>query len=62
MLYREDLNRIFVIDGDPGELKIFDGANYQLLKKITLLAHTDSVRYEPQSKYLYIVTGGKDAK
>ena len=61
VLYREDLNRIFVTDGDPGELKIYDGSTYELVKKITLLAHTDSVKYDPKSKYLYIITGGKDA-
>jgi hypothetical protein len=26
VLYRGDVNRIFVTDGDPGELKIFDGS------------------------------------
>jgi DNA-binding beta-propeller fold protein YncE len=62
VLYREDLKRIYVTDGNPGELKIFDGATYHLLKSITLLAHTDSVRYEPSTKYLYIVTGGREAK
>jgi hypothetical protein len=59
VLYRGDVNRIFVTDGDPGELKIFDGSGYQLVKKITLLAHTDSVKYDLQSKYLYIITGEK---
>ena len=62
VLYREDLKRIYVTDGNPGELKIFDGATYRLLKSITLLAHTDSVRYDPNTRYLYIVTGGKEAK
>lgn len=62
VLYREDLNRIYVTDGNPGELKIFDGGTYRLRKSITLLAHTDSVRYDPRTKYLYIVTGGKEAK
>jgi DNA-binding beta-propeller fold protein YncE len=61
VLYREGLNRIYVTDGNPGELKIFDGARYQLLKRITLLAHTDSVKYEPRTRYLFIVTGGKEA-
>jgi len=27
-LYREDLNRIYVTDGDAGDLKIFDGTTY----------------------------------
>src|ERR1700737_3563331 len=29
VLYREDLNRIYVTDGDAGELKIFAGTRYR---------------------------------
>lgn len=62
VLYREDLDRIYVTDGDPGAVKIFDGQTYNLLKSIKLLAHTDSIAYDPANKYLYIITGGKQAK
>jgi len=62
VLYREDVDRIFVTDGDPGAVRIFDGKTYNLLKSIKLLAHTDSITYDPASKFLYIVTGGKQAQ
>src|SRR5690348_2929468 len=28
VLYREDLNRIYITDGDDGDVKIFDGKTY----------------------------------
>ena len=62
VLYREDLNQIYVTDGDPGEVHVYDGASYKLLKNIKLLAHTDSIAYDRDAKELYIVTGGKQAQ
>src|SRR5260370_34818900 len=32
VLYREDLNRIYITDGDAGDLKIFDGTTYKLVR------------------------------
>jgi hypothetical protein len=43
VLYREDLNRIYVTDGDPGDLKIFDGTTYKLASSVTLLEDADSI-------------------
>jgi DNA-binding beta-propeller fold protein YncE len=62
VLYRQDLDRIYVTDGDPGAVKIFDGRTYKLLTSIKLLAHTDSIAYDSGTKRLYIVTGGKQAQ
>jgi DNA-binding beta-propeller fold protein YncE len=62
VLYREDLDQIFVTDGGDGTLKIFDGKTYQLTGKVTLSLDADSIGYDPSSKYLYIDNGGKDAK
>ena len=61
VLFRPDRNRIYVTDGEPGELKIFDATNYSLLKSIKLLPHSDSVGYDSVNHFLYVVTGGKDA-
>ena len=60
VLYREDLNRIYVTDGDAGELKIFDGQNYALLSNVKLLEDADSIGYDPTTKYLYVDNGGGD--
>src|SRR6266404_6147004 len=60
VLYREDLNRIYVTDGDAGDLKIFDGKTYSLLSSVKLLEDADSIGYDPKTKYLYIDNGGGD--
>lgn len=61
VLYRPDLNRIYVTDGIDGALKIFDGSTYKLLKSIKLLVDADSIAYDSVSKYLYVVNGGGEA-
>lgn len=61
ILYRDDLDRIYVTDGEAGALKIFDGKTYQLLTTVALALDADSIGYDPARQYLYIVNGGKDA-
>ncbi len=61
VLYRADLNRIYITDGDEGALKIFDGSTYKPLGSVKLLVDSDSIGYDPVSKYLYIDNGGGDA-
>lgn len=60
VLYREDLDQIYVTDGDAGDLKIFDGKTYRLLSSVKLLEDADSIGYDPATKYLYIDNGGGD--
>src|SRR6202171_1358313 len=60
VLYREDLDRIYVTDGEAGDLKIFDGKTYTLLSSVKLLEAADSIGYDPTTKYLYIDNGGGD--
>jgi DNA-binding beta-propeller fold protein YncE len=60
VLYREDLNRIYVTDGDAGDLKIFDGTTYSLMSSVKLLEDADSIGYDPATKLLYIDNGGGD--
>src|SRR5216684_5677815 len=60
VLYREDLNRIYITDGDAGDVKIFDGKTYALLASVKLLEDSDSIGYDPKTKYLYIDNGGGD--
>ena len=61
-LYREDLNELFVTDGPDGTLKIFRGDNYELVKAVKPLLAPDGILYDPDTHYLYIVTGGDNAK
>src|SRR6202162_848687 len=60
VLYREDLNRIYITDGDAGDVKIFDGKTYALLSSVKLLEDADSIGYDKKTKYLYIDNGGGD--
>ncbi len=60
ILYRQDLNQIYVTDGDAGDLKIFDSKTYALKSSVKLLEDADSIGYDPITKYLYIDNGGGD--
>ena len=60
VLYREDLDRIYITDGDAGNVKIFDGKTYALLSSVKLLEDADSIGYDTKTKYLYVDNGGKD--
>jgi hypothetical protein len=46
VLYREDLNRIYITDGNAGDVKIFDGTTYNLLSSVKLLEDSDSIGYD----------------
>src|SRR5713101_7910358 len=61
VLYREDLNRIYVTDGDAGDLKVFDGTTYKLVSSVKLLEDADSIGYDPATKFMYVNNGGGDA-
>lgn len=61
VLYREDVDRIFVTDGDAGALKIFDGKTYQPAGTVLLEKDADSIGYDAATQRLYVVNGGKDA-
>ncbi|MGH9397096.1 MAG: YncE family protein [Terriglobia bacterium] len=61
ILYRKDLNRIYITDGGAGALNIYDGKTYKLIKSVKLLVDSDSIAYDPTTKDLYIVNGGGDA-
>jgi DNA-binding beta-propeller fold protein YncE len=61
VLYRDDLDRIYVTDGGDGALKIFDGKTYRQTGSIALAKDADSIGYDASRHYLYIDNGGKDA-
>jgi DNA-binding beta-propeller fold protein YncE len=61
---RHDLNRIFVTDGGSGTVggvHVYDGATLRQIAFIPLKRDTDSIAYDPATKYLYVVNGGGDA-
>ena len=62
MLYRDDLKKLFVIDGGAAEVKIYQGETYKRLGAIKLEDDADSMAYDAATKQLYVVNGGKGAK
>ena len=60
MVYRNDLKKLFVVDGDLGAVKIYDGASYKPVGEIKLRDGADSSVYDPATKYLYVIDGGDD--
>jgi DNA-binding beta-propeller fold protein YncE len=57
-----ELKKIFVVDGEASEIKILDYDSFQLVGHIPLTIDADPVVYDPSSKYLYVVNGGREAK
>jgi DNA-binding beta-propeller fold protein YncE len=62
MLFRGDLKKLFVVDSDLGEIRIYDTTSYAQVGSIKVRDGADSSGYDPSTKYLYVVDGGKDAK
>ena len=62
LLYRADLKKLFVVDGDLGEVKVYETDTYKPVGSIKLREGADASAYDPKSKSLFVVNGGKDAK
>jgi DNA-binding beta-propeller fold protein YncE len=56
-----ELNKIFVVDGGASEVKILDYDSYKLIGRTELSIDADPIAYDPASKYLYVVNGGREA-
>ncbi len=61
LLYRPDSKKLFVVDGDLGELKIYETTSYKAAGSVKVREGADASAYDPATKYLYIVEVGKDA-
>ena len=57
-----ELNKIYVLDGEASEIKILDYETYKLIGHIPLSIDADPIAYDPSTKYLYVVNGGREAK
>jgi hypothetical protein len=62
IVYRDDLKKLFVVDGDLGKIRMYDGATYKNAGDIDVREGADSMAYDPATKYMYVITGGSDAK
>ncbi len=56
-----ELKKIFVVDGGASEIKVLDYDSYKLIGRIALTIDADPVVYDPASKFLYVVNGGREA-
>jgi DNA-binding beta-propeller fold protein YncE len=61
VFYSETLKRLFVADGASGDVKVFSGEDYALIKTIPLARGADWLVYDPQSQFIYVNNGGEDA-
>ena len=62
ILYRPDLDQLYVTDGEAGLLRIYAGKDYKQVNAIADLPDADSIAYDAATKYLYVTNGGKAAK
>jgi DNA-binding beta-propeller fold protein YncE len=62
VVYREDNDRIYVTDGEAGMVRIIDGKTYTILNSVRLQLDADAMSIDPETKLLYVVSGGKDVK
>lgn len=61
ILYRQDLKKLFIVDGDASAVKVYDSENYKIVGEIKVAIDADSIAYDPATKLLYVVTGGREA-
>jgi DNA-binding beta-propeller fold protein YncE len=61
MVYRSDLKKLFVVDGEAAEVKIYDSDSYQRIGSIELKEDADSSTYDSSTQYMYVVNGGEGA-
>jgi YVTN family beta-propeller protein len=61
ILYRKDLKKLFIVDGDASAVKIYDSDNYQKTGEVAVAIDADSIAYDPATNYMYVVAGGREA-
>jgi DNA-binding beta-propeller fold protein YncE len=61
VFYSNRAQRLFVDDGEAGDVKVFDGNDFKLLKKIPVAAGANGSTFDPSTQLLYVNSGGRDA-
>ena len=61
ILYRKDLKKLFVVEGDASAVRVYDSETYKPLGEIKVSIDADSIAYDPTTHYLYVVNGGREA-
>src|SRR6266849_10725439 len=50
ILYRADLKKLYIVDGDDSAVKIYDSDSYQIPGPIKVAIYADSIAYDPATK------------
>jgi DNA-binding beta-propeller fold protein YncE len=61
ILFRKDLKKLFIVEGDASAVKVYNSDSYKLVGEIKLSIDADSIAYDPATHYLYVVNGGREA-
>lgn len=61
ILFRKDLKKLFVVEGDASAVKIYNSDNFKPLSEVKVSIDADSIAYDPATSYLYVVNGGREA-
>ncbi len=62
ILYRKDLKKLFVVEGDASAVKMYDSDTYKPLGEVKVAIDADSIAFDPMTSYMYVVNGGREAK
>jgi len=57
----DSLGKLFIADGDDGDVKVYRGSNLKLIASIKLDLGPDHEAYDPIRKLIYVGYGGEDA-
>jgi DNA-binding beta-propeller fold protein YncE len=61
ILFRSDLKKLFVVEGDASAVKVYDSDSFQPAGEIKVAIDADSIAYDPATHYMYVVNGGREA-
>src|SRR5260370_415217 len=61
ILFRKDLKKLFVVEGDAWAVKIYDSDSYKPLGEVKVSIDADSIAYDAATSYMYVVNGGREA-
>jgi hypothetical protein len=61
ILFRKDLEKLFVVEGDASAVKIYDSNSFKQLGEVKVAIDADSIAYDSATSYLYVVNGGREA-
>src|SRR6202049_2686752 len=62
ILYRKDLKKLFVVEGDASEVNMYESDTFKPLGAVKVAIDAESIAYDHATAYLYVVSGGREAK